>query len=107
MPMPRPELTDARFNLNRLHGSKRSRGRLKGNHLGDGFSVTVYYRTLVWQGTITGPAAGGNWPFQVFPTVYLNIGNPRSDMITVTVTNPSTGQTSDPKDADPQPVIVP
>jgi hypothetical protein len=104
--MPKPNVTKAKFDNDRLNGSSSSTGWLKGTYLGVGYRVAVHYRSMVWLGTITGPASGGKWPFQVFPTAYLNISPPRSDMITVTVTNPG-GQTSDPTNVDPQPAIVP
>jgi hypothetical protein len=105
--MPKPNVTKAKFDNDQLNGTGKSTGFVKGSYLGVSFRVATNYRSLVWLGTITGPANGGKWPFEVLPTAYFDIGLPRSDMITVTVTNPTSGQTSDPKDADPQPVIVP
>ena len=103
----KPSVDKAKFDNDRLEGRSSSTGYLKGDYLGENFRVTVSYRASLWMGTITGPASGNKWPFQVFPTAYLDVGSPRSDMVTVTVTNPTTGQTSDPTNADPQPVIVP
>jgi hypothetical protein len=105
-PMPKPKVTKAKFDDDQLNGTSSSTGYVKGDYLGAGYHVATNYRTLVWLGTITGGPTGGKWPFEVFPTAYFKIEIPTSDMVTVTVTNP-TGQTSDPKDADPQPVIVP
>lgn len=92
-------------------------GFLRGNDVavGDKIKVTASNGTKVWEGTVTqretdqfenevGPA----WFFEVKPVSYER-GPAQEDTIavTVTVTSASSGQTSDPVRAQPDPNDVP